>query len=298
MSAAGGFQNIYDPSVGESTSWYINDHTFARGPDGTWHLFGITHPNPADPLDEHVFAHATAPGLYGPWTKQPFALTVDPAYGETHLWAPYVLDVNGTYHMFYNGGGNDSTAYQINLATSKDLFHWTRYPGGTLFRDGYAARDPFVTRVGNQWVIYYCGTSTPSGGHHAVLYRTSTDLIHWSGRHIAFEDPTTGTGGGDTESPYVYQHDGHWYLFIGPRPSQEVYTGTDVFVSDDPLHFDVQNRVGHITSHALEVIPNGTVEYVSTCGWGMGGVGIAPLNWPAWEGMLRCPAVPQLFETN
>jgi hypothetical protein len=28
--------------------WCINDHTFAQGPDKTWHLFGITHPKPLD----------------------------------------------------------------------------------------------------------------------------------------------------------------------------------------------------------------------------------------------------------
>lgn len=296
VSAVGGFQLVYDPSVGEPRPWYINDHTFIKNAkDGTWHLFGITHTNPADPTNEHVFAHATAPELYGPWTKQAFALHVDPAYGETHLWAPYVLNVDGIYHMFYCGGGND-TAYAINLATSTDLFHWTRRPEGPLFHDGYDARDPFVVRVGNQWVLYYCGTSEPTGGHHSVLYRTSDDLVNWSERQIAFKDPTIGTSGGNTESPYLYEHDGHWYLFTGPRPSQEVYVGTDVFVSDDPFHFDVSNRVGHINSHALEVITDGGVDYISHCGWGQNGVSLAPLSWPTWSEMLRCPATAQLFE--
>lgn len=299
VTSAGAFQKIYDPSIGEPTPWYLNDHTFVQdASDGTWHLFGITHPDPADPLNEHVFAHATASNLYGPWSKKPFALKVDPSYGETHLWAPYVLYTNETYHMFYCGGGNNSSAYEINLATSKDLYHWTRRPEGPLFRDGYQARDPFVTRVGNSWVMYYCGTSEAQGGNHVVLYRTSNDLVNWSERQIAFKDPTTGTYGGDTESPYVYEHDSHWYLFIGPRPTQEVYTGTDVFVSDNPFNFDVSNRVGHINSHGLEVVTDGAAQFVSHCGWGEGGVFLAPLVWPAYNELIRCPATAQLFETN
>ncbi|HLR83328.1 MAG TPA: hypothetical protein VK059_00180, partial [Nocardioidaceae bacterium] len=62
---------IYDPSIGESEQWYINDHTFVQGPDGTWHMFGITHEEPADPLDETFFAHATAERLdQDQWVKQ------------------------------------------------------------------------------------------------------------------------------------------------------------------------------------------------------------------------------------
>src|SRR5579859_6885960 len=64
----GRFHKIYDPSKGEKQKWYINDHTFIRAADGQWHLFGITHPEPANPLEEKFFAHATAPDLAGPWT--------------------------------------------------------------------------------------------------------------------------------------------------------------------------------------------------------------------------------------
>ena len=282
ITTLGNFTKIYDPSVGETSPWYINDHTFIRDDATfTWHLFGITHPEPADPENEHVFAHATAPQLYGPWTKQPFALQVDASYGETHLWAPYVMRHDDLFYMFYNGGGPDPTAYEINLATSPDLFHWTRSPHGPLFRDGYAARDPYVTRIAGKWVIYYCGNDQPSGGHHTVEYRLSDDLLHWGERKTAFTDPTVGTGAGTTESPFVINYKGRWYLFIGPRPSQDAYVGTDVFVSDDPFHFDVTSRVGHVASHALEVVTVAQETFVSHCGWGQGGVYLAPLVWPA-----------------
>ena len=82
LVTAGTFQPIYDPSVGESTNWYINDHCFYYGPDG-WHLYGITHAEPANPLDERNFAHATAWSLTQlPWSKQNFALTYNPGRGN------------------------------------------------------------------------------------------------------------------------------------------------------------------------------------------------------------------------
>lgn len=282
--ASGQFTKIYDPGVGESSPWYINDHTVVRGADGTWHLFGITHAEPADAEDEDSFAHATAPTLHGPWTKQPPALTTDPAYGETHLWAPHVIADGGTYYMFYAGGGDDPARHEINLVTSTDLYHWTRSPGGPLFRDGVAARDPMVLKVGDRWVMYYCATDDPSGGHHIVAYRTSTDLVHWSDRHIAFTSPDTGTGGGNTESPFVVAHDGGYDLFIGPcggyAGGQNTYTCTDVFRSSNPFHFDKADHVGRIGAHAAEVVRDTDGRwYVTHAGWGQGGVYLAPLDW-------------------
>ncbi|WP_285486061.1 glycosyl hydrolase family 32 [Amycolatopsis taiwanensis] len=274
--SAGTFTKIYDPSIGEPQQWYVNDHTFIQDTSGTWHLFGITHAEPADPDHEIEFAHATAPSMTGPWTKQAPALTVDPGYGETHLWAPQVIRVGRVYYMFYAGGGPDHTQAEINLATSTDLYHWTRLPSGPLFRDGYDARDPMVTRVGSKWVLYYTATSAPTGGNHVVRYRTSTDLTHWSASATAFTDPATGTFGGGTESPYVVFHHGWWYLFIGPRGD---YVGTDVFRSRDPFSFSTAGLTGHLASHAAEVVEDHGTWWVSSAGWGQGGVWLAPLMW-------------------
>ncbi len=67
--SAGTFIRVYDPSVGESTQWYYNDHTLIRDVvTGTWHVYAITHAEPANPLDEKNFGHATAPSPNGPWT--------------------------------------------------------------------------------------------------------------------------------------------------------------------------------------------------------------------------------------
>jgi arabinan endo-1,5-alpha-L-arabinosidase len=91
----GEFSKVYDPSIGEKQHWYINDHTFIRAEDGKWHLFGITHKEPANAQQEKFFAHATASDLMGPWTKQAPVMQVDEKVNETVVWAPYVLRHNG-----------------------------------------------------------------------------------------------------------------------------------------------------------------------------------------------------------
>jgi beta-fructofuranosidase len=275
--SAGAYRQIYDPSAGESVPWYINDHTMVRGADGTWHLFGITAPSGSDYTKERQFAHATAPSLHGPWTKHPPALVFDPAYfGENRLWAPHVIRVGDLYHMFYTGGGDDWHRIAISLATSPDLWTWTRRPAGPLFRDGYSGRDPYVMKVGLSWVMYYTATSDGTiDGRFVIAYRTSPDLVNWSGRAIAYADPQGGPISSNTESPFVVEHHGRYYLFIGPRGD---YRKTEVFVSDDPLHFEPAGLTGSFASHAAEVVTDVDGSWwVTSCGWFDRVVSLAPL---------------------
>ena len=278
LVSAGDFTKFYDPSVGENAQWYINDHCFVRGKDGVWHMFGITHAEPAKPLDEKQFAHATASSLtQTPWKKLPFALSADQTRQETILWAPSVMFHNNTYYMFYVAGGSDNTKYKIHLATSADLKTWTRHPKNPMVVDGFDARDPFILRVGGRWIMYYTANRAPAGGNHVVAYRTSKDLVNWGERKIAFTDPTVGTFGGPTESPFVVRRGDFYYLFIGPRGG---YVGTDVFRSKDPLHWNLADKVGNINSHAAEVVRDVNGRwYVSHSGWGQGGLYLAPLMW-------------------
>ena len=291
--SAGEFERIYDPSVGEDEPWYVNDHTIVAGDDGSWHLFGITHAEPMDPFGEIHLAHATAPDLHGPWTKQPFALTADPSAGESVLWAPHVIGHDGRWWMFVCGGGPAPTEFRIHLAVSDDLVTWSRHPANPLVIDGYEARDPMVLRVGDRWVMYYTATREPEGGAFVVAAAESDDLVHWRGRTIVYQDALSGTGGGPTESPFVVERDGRWFLFIGPnwqrltaplaatgRYDLAGYRGTRVLASDDPLHFDLDGQVGVIDAHASEVVVDADGSaWISHCGWGQGGVFLAPLRW-------------------
>lgn len=290
-ASVGAFFRVYDPSVGEAQQWYYNDHTLVRDVvTGTWHVYAITHAEPANPLDEKSFGHATAPSPTGPWTKRPFALTANPALGESHIWAPHVIYSNGVYYLFYAAGTPDHAAYRMHLATSTDLNNWTRSPANPLFTDGFDARDPMVTRVGPQWVMYYTANRTPQGGNHQVAYRTSTDLVHWSGKQVAFEHPASGTFGGPTESPFVVFRGGWWYLSVCCDPG---YQDTRVYRSRDPFHFSVNDLAGRIDAHAAEIVtePSGAT-WATGAGWGIGGLFMAPLsfNWSYANVFLGSPA--------
>ncbi|WP_030154181.1 family 43 glycosylhydrolase [Streptomyces sp. NRRL S-244] len=284
---AGPFTHVHDPSV-PGRPRYLNDHTLIKA-SGRWHLFGIVgdsaRPGESpDSADEVAFAHASAPDPYGPWTTHADALTVDRSYfGEEHLWAPYVVEAGGTYWMFYAAGGRGGAA--INLATSTDLFTWTRVPSGPLFR-GLAARDPMVLRIADEWVMYYTELSAPHG-RHIVAVRRSADLVHWSAPETAFTDASTDATLSVTESPCVVERDGWYHLFIGPRGG---YEGTDVFASRDPFRFGQGGYAGHVPGHAVEVVSDGQEWYASAAGWFRQGLYVAPLLWrddapPPWQSM-------------
>ena len=50
--------------------------------------------------------------------------------------------------------------------------------------------------------------------------------------------------------------------------------------SRDPLAFDLDGQVGFIDAHGSEVITDEAgATWVSHCGWGQGGVYLAPLHW-------------------
>ncbi len=203
--SAGKFRKVYDPGIGEEKNWYINDHCFIRGADGTWHMYGITHAEPLNPMDEKHFAHASAKKLtQEPWQKHPFALSWSPEDQERHLWAPYVLEHKGTYYMYYCAGGPKNSEYRIHLAISKDLKKWTRHPENPMLIDGFDARDPMVVRVGDKWVMYYTANSEPTGGNHVVAFVTSDDLVHWHNKGVAFTDPNPrNVRRPGAESPFV-----------------------------------------------------------------------------------------------
>ena len=291
----GPFTRIFNQGVDRrGRTWHVNDHCFVKGPDGRWHMIGITHPDPPDHVTRGGYlAHATAEGLLAaPWAKHSFALRPNRQRGETVLWAPHVIATGDRYFMFVCTGGDDPAAFGISLAVSHDLWRWRRRPG-VLFRDGFQARDPMVLWIEEigAWVMYYCATEVPSGGRHVVAYRTSPDLISWSDRAIAYVDRAAGTEYGPTESPFVVRRGRYFYLFIGPRPyarptddlpnhEHPGYDGTDVFRSSRWNQWADDDLVGHVPAHAAEVIRDDDGNwYVSHAGIKRGGLHLARLRW-------------------
>lgn len=187
---------------------YINDHTLIQGPNGTWHLYGIFHHEPADPVHEVEFVHAVAtepdPAKWDaasfvippPDSPVRYALTARADLNETHIWAPHVLrdEARKRWVMVFqasNYGGNNNAA-QIKLAVSTDLYTWTRHPKHFIFTDICVARDPkLVQHAPNAWTIYYTRCNNVTGELSGVGYRTTTDFETWSEPQMALVLPDT-----------------------------------------------------------------------------------------------------------
>jgi arabinan endo-1,5-alpha-L-arabinosidase len=280
IMSIGKFERIFDQSIGEDDVWYMNDHCFIQGPDGKWHMIGITGRDAPKPWAENYLAHAVADSLTGKWVKKPYAMAARNDLSETVLWAPYIIKHDDTYYMFYCGGDPDHKRYQINLATSKDLYEWSRYTENPLFVDGFDGRDPYVfhDEINNRWILYYTATSKPEGGAHIVGARISYDLVHWTkDRYVVFTDPERGTWGGNTESPVVIKRGDWYYLFIGPGAN---YITTKVYRSKDLFYWEMKDEVATLETHAAEIVKTADGKwFISHCGLKRGGLYMAPFFW-------------------
>lgn len=247
-----------------------------RAADGRWHVVGIWHPEPAAPLDETFFLHASAEDLEGAeWTVHEPVLHARTDRGETHVWAPHVIPHDGRYVMVCTGGTPDHTADRITLATSDDLFTWTP-PEPPLFEDGFDARDLMLLQVEDEWLLYCTRTSAPDGGHHEVAVRTSSDLMTWSAPRVAYRSAEHGTVGGPTEPPFVIPAGEGWILFL--RESGE-YDRTLAYYSRDPLTFTDEGRLEvDLDEHCAESVHDGERTWITGGGRGRGGLTIRPLE--------------------
>jgi sucrose-6-phosphate hydrolase SacC (GH32 family) len=144
----------------------------------------------------------------------------DIPYGQPDytFWAPEVIDVDGTYHMFLTvvPGTFDTWQHPRHILhlTSKDLLHWT--PLDNVNLDSDRTIDACVFRLPNgDWRLWYKNEADSS----KVYFSDSPDLVHWTAKGIA----TTNHG----EGPVVFQWHGSYWLINDP------HAGLAVFRSDD-----------------------------------------------------------------
>jgi sucrose-6-phosphate hydrolase SacC (GH32 family) len=141
------------------------------------------------------------------------------------LWAPEVIDVHGTYHMFLTVVPGTFTDWNhprhIQHLTSKDLLHWT--PLGDVNLPSDRTIDPCVFKLPTgEWRLWY----KDEADHSNVHFSDSTDLVHWTPKGIAT------TNGG--EGPVVFQWKGSYWLINDP------HRGLAVFRSDDLTNWKQQ----------------------------------------------------------
>lgn len=258
---------------------YVNDHCIVKGKDGLFHLFHIVGPvgkGCYDPGSEVSFGHATSSDL-AMWKPQPDLLSVDPgsSHEPHHVFAPHVCEKDGTYHLFYAGINQQMKAESMSLATSPDLFQWTKYPFNPVFRPSRSwaeyepgsglwacCRDPHVLWEATRGYILYFVTWIKHTKARLVALGAalSENLVSWQDigpvmiREMATEHSTT-----SMESPCVIEREGFYYLFYKHRD------GTRLAVSEDPLNFTDKEDRWFSIAHAAEVFAAEGTWYISSC---------------------------------
>jgi beta-xylosidase len=134
------------------------------------------------------------------------------------FWAPEVIDVDGTYHMFLTvvpGTFSDWNAERHILhLTSTDLVHWKPLAYLDLASD--RTIDPCVFRLPDgTWRLWYKNERDGS----KIYFSDSPDLVHWTAKGIAI--PTRGEG------PVVFQWHGLYWLI------EDAWDGLGAFRSTD-----------------------------------------------------------------
>lgn len=239
--------------------YVIKDHTLVEADDGTYHLYYIK----ADetlPEGERAktLGHSTSTDLKH-WTPHPDVIPVVPGtWEEAFVWAPYIVRSGGVYWMFYTGV-NWSYAQGIGVATSTDLYTWTKYSQNPVYTPSttWAAwatntwsncRDPFVFQELGVW--YMTTTAWTNTSRGAISLASSTDLTHWTDLGPLLVHPGPTQAWHVLESTNLHKYAGKWHLFCTEQNiggswymTAPNLTGPWNFVSKQP--FDA--------GHAIEV---------------------------------------------
>ena len=187
-----------------------------------------------DPAARHYRAgigHAVSADLIT-WTRVADALVHGErgSFDDLATWTGSVVrHPDGTWLLFYTGTSlapSGSNMQRIGLATSPDLFTWTRYGTGAVAEadprwyeqlDGgwhdWAFRDPWVRPDpdGNGWhmLVTARGNTGPVDDRGVVGHCWSPDLFAWQPRPPLSE---VGQGFGQLEVMYDVEIEGHTFL--------------------------------------------------------------------------------------
>ena len=269
MNSMTAFRKVYFPGA------FVADHSLLFV-EGTWHLFHICFKEGGDEWDR-VIGHATSPDLLH-WRREEGILpkAPPPSWESCNGGnAPHVFPWDGKYYLFYSRYQYPHTRFelqQIGLATSEDLFSWTKHEGNPIFHpsprwcpwedeqsDQYrpgCCRDPHVTRIGDRFVMYYVAM-TRKHRISAVACAVSADLVHWDDLGPVAGMPVTDDGTGMCESPCVVSDGERWLLFFKHG------RGTRYAVSHTPFAFNESRQF--VESHASEVFDWDGRWYITHC---------------------------------
>ena len=210
----------------EVPGYFVKDHCWVkRGKD--YHIFYITGRMPKG-IDTHI-GHAS---------------TRDFTHWQIHSrltqeGAPFVIEKDGLFYLFYNRDSNSHPYCPIRLATSSDLLHWKSYPGNPVYapspkyyRYGPSVkhcRDFHVLQEGSYYYLLFCGLTKKGVGCVGVI--RSRDLHNWEDLGPMFvldhgvkkQTRCWWSGYGNPESPQLFKKDGLWHLFFTDNSYSQPY---------------------------------------------------------------------------
>ncbi|QDS87188.1 Glycosyl hydrolases family 43 [Rosistilla ulvae] len=254
----------------------VVDHCFWTASDGKWRLWTQIR----DTENGRIFSQwAGGARLNDQWRLSSELWQGEEKHGETPgvVQAPHVYKADGTYHMTYGGGG------QICLATSQDGVMFRRHQSPSRLiselknRTPSGIRDPYMTKIGDSYRIYYTKDDTV-----AMVEADRPDSQVWSTPIVVYREKTS-----RTQCPTVIQHADWFYLFcMGGSGEYQ----TQVLASKDPDDFGVDSgkQITVLQTSASEIIRDGSKWYISSLVpirndngnvIKHGGVRLAPFNW-------------------
>ncbi len=207
----------------------LKDHTIFWY-DGAYYMVSTYVPagNPS-PISQDRFIYARSADLCSWEILAPLlAERIPGAWDETAVWAPYVLEENEIYYLFYTGVTQNWTQ-SIMLATTTnpaDPSSWQKE--AVVFQPSHAdavweaglpsdCRDPYVMKQEDRYYLYYTGQDR-TGGVIGVATAASPQgpWIDWGG----VVGPLPGKM---PESPTIASYEYNYYLFYNLSRIGEFY---------------------------------------------------------------------------
>lgn len=197
------FENLYDSGHGDigyaesndGLTWQLNSDNpvLKAGQPGSWddYTVGLGYIFKEDGIYKLYYAGMQEPhtgkrqigyatsvdGIH--WNKyaEPVLLSTSSQY---FLGVHAILKISGLYYMYYEASPENDYTFNLNLATSSDGIHWTKYENNPILIPdqtwengsiGYAT----IVQNENEYKMTYS-----SNAQNAVGMAYSNDGIHWS----------------------------------------------------------------------------------------------------------------------
>lgn len=219
-----------------------------------------------------------APTLWGPWVFEgsvlPEGSIMDP--GNENLWAPDLIEVDGTWVLFYalSALGNQNSS--IGYATSDTLENGTWVDHGSTglsstTESEYNCIDPAIIKADGNYFMTF-------GSYWDDIFQVKFSK---DGRTIdgtPYQVAYNASGDHDIEGSFVYEHDGYYYLFFSQGDSEDYDTDFPT-VSEAYKVYVCRSRDyagGYVDQDGVSCLESGGTLVLESHGeiWGPGGQGV------------------------